>query len=82
MRVTQQLAMVALAAAAAFAVVATIWLWRDMRERCRPVWLRVLVVVTGFVTGLGFAVWILDSRRHPHDPNLSRRDILLQRYER
>ena len=65
--------------------VLTVWvtslIWRDMRHRNRPVWLRVFVIVTGFVTGLGILVWIFDYRKHPHDPKPSLRDFYLQRYD-
>lgn len=82
MPVTRVLAGAALLTAVILAVVLTIWLWRDMRERRRPVWLRLLVVATGFVTGLGIVVWMVDLRRHPHDPALSRQQIALQRFGR
>jgi uncharacterized membrane protein len=70
-----------LALVAALAVGVTIWLWRDMRERQRPVWLRVLVVVTGCVSGLGIILWIIDLARHPHRHGLTRRQIVLQEFD-
>lgn len=77
---TQWLAVAAIAAATVLAALLMIWTWRDMRERKRPIWLRVVVLATGFVTGIGVAVWIVDLKRHPHRPGLTRSDWLLQRF--
>ena len=35
-----------------------------------------------FVSGLGLMVWLVDLRRHPHDPALTRQQIALQRFGR
>ena len=64
---------------AALIVRLSVWLWRDMRQRQRPIWLRVLVVDVGFIPGVGFVVWLVDLQRHPHDPNVSRWDVFRQR---
>jgi hypothetical protein len=80
MSATQWLALVALGAAMLFVPLSLIWLWRDMRERQRPLWLRLLVVLTAFPTCLGIMAWVVDVKMHPHDPALTRRQVAFQRF--
>jgi hypothetical protein len=78
----QIVATVGLAAILAVGPLLFVWIWRDMAQRQRPVWLRVLVLASA-VTPLTFVTfWIFpwDLKRHPHDPPLSRRQFLLQRF--
>lgn len=64
--------------ATAFVVITFVWTWRDMASRDRPVWLRVVVVALLYPTLVGMFVWMLDLSRHPHNPALSRWEILRQ----
>lgn len=65
----------------ALAALVTIWIWRDMQQRGRPKWLRIVVIVAQFVTGwVGLLVWLIDLRRHPHKLGLTRSDIIRQRF--
>jgi hypothetical protein len=74
------LALLGLAALLCLLIVAVVWLWRDMGERDRPPWLRVIVLVTCNMLTIGFVIYLIDLRRHPHDPSLTVGDVLRQRY--
>jgi hypothetical protein len=63
-----------------FLIVAHVWLWRDMDDRDRPRWLRAIVLVTFNMMTIGFVIYLLDLRRHPHDPSLTTGDVFRQRY--
>ena len=78
MSVTQLVASAVLAISLVLAVMVTLWLWRDMRGRGRPRWLCALVPIASFLfLPVGMAVFLLDDKHHPHEPDLSIRDRLL-----
>jgi len=80
MSFTQAVAWLGIVAVMVLFVFVIVWIWRDMGERNRPRWLRLIVILTGNIFVLGFAIYLVDLARHPHDSNLTRRDVLLQRY--
>jgi len=82
MTVSQLMARTALLGFAVLAVVATMWLWRDMRSRGRPPWLRVLVILLSVLPpSLGMLVCLVDLVRHPHDPGLSIRETFRRSWQ-
>ncbi|HEX9766094.1 MAG TPA: hypothetical protein VGA36_04980 [Nitriliruptorales bacterium] len=82
MSLIEALALLGIAAILCLFVVSVVWVWRDMGQRSRPPWLRVLVLVTFNMLTVGFVIYLVDLRRHPHDPSLTVGDWLLQRYRK